>query len=311
MFAKRIIPCLDCKDGRVVKGVRFVDLRDAGDPGDLAEAYNRQGADELVMLDISASREGRATLMDTVSRVARKLFVPLTVGGGVRSLDDARRLLSAGADKVAVNTAAVETPELVGELAAGFGSQAVVVAIDARRIRHSKLEVRNSKVETGSLTIAASSDRSGAPGSAGLQPGTADPKGATARNAATARWNVLTYGGTRETALDAVEWARCVASLGAGEILLTSMDADGTQAGFDCELTATVSRGVPIPVIASGGAGSLEHFAEVFLRGAADAALAASVFHFEQHTIRSLKEFLRARGVPVRTVDSRQSKVKS
>src|SRR5437588_185502 len=217
MFAKRIIPCLDCKDGRVVKGVRFVDLRDAGDPGDLAESYDREGADELVMLDISASREGRTTLMDTVSQVARKLFIPLTVGGGVRSLDDARRLLSAGADKVAVNTAAVETPELVGELAAGFGSQAVVVAIDA----------------------------------------------------------------------------------------------DGTQAGFDCELTATVSRGVPIPVIASGGAGSLEHFAEVFLRGAADAALAASVFHFEQHTIRSLKEFLRARGVPVRTVDSRQSKVRS
>jgi len=311
MFAKRIIPCLDCKDGRVVKGVRFVDLRDAGDPGHLAESYDREGADELVMLDISASREGRTTLMDTVSQVARKLFIPLTVGGGVRSPDDARRLLSAGADKVAVNTAAVETPELVGELAACFGSQAVVVAIDARRIRHSKLEVRNSKVETGSLTIAAAPDRSGTPSSAGLQPGSGDPKGATAGNAATAHWNVLTCGGTRETGLDAVEWARRVESLGAGEILLTSMDADGTQAGFDCELTATVSRAVPIPVIASGGAGSLEHFAEVFLRGAADAALAASVFHFEQHTIRSLKEFLRARGVPVRTADSRQSKVKS
>src|SRR5436190_2846461 len=154
MFAKRIIPCLDCKDGRVVKGIQFVNLRDAGDPGDLAELYDREGADELVMLDISASREGRATLMDTVSRVARKLFVPLTVGGGVRSLDDARRLLSAGADKTAVNTAAVETPELVGELAACFGSQAVVVAIDVRRIRHSKLEVRNSSVETRSSTIA-------------------------------------------------------------------------------------------------------------------------------------------------------------
>ena len=263
MFAKRIIPCLDCKDGRVVKGVRFVDLRDAGDPADLAEAYNREGADELVMLDISASREGRTTLMDTVSQVARKLFIPLTVGGGVRSLDDARRLLSAGADKTAVNTAAVETPELVGELAACFGSQAVVVAIDARRVA----------------------------GSAGVPP-------------ATARWNVLTYGGTRETGLDAVEWARRVESLGAGEILLTSMDADGTQAGFDCELTATASRAVRIPVIASGGAGSLEHFAEVFLRGAADAALAASVFHFEQYTIRSLKEYLRSRGVPVRTVES-------
>ena len=282
MFAKRIIPCLDCKDGRVVKGVRFVDLRDAGDPGDLAEAYNRQGADELVMLDISASREGRATLMDTVSRVARKLFVPLTVGGGVRSLDDARRLLSAGADKTAVNTAAVETPELVGELAACFGSQAVVVAIDARRVRNSKPETGNSKLESG---------KGGAAGSAGVPP-------------AAARWKVLTYGGTRETGLDAVEWARRVESLGAGEILLTSMDADGTQAGFDCELTATASRAVHIPVIASGGAGSLEHFAEVFLRGAADAALAASVFHFEQYTIRSLKEYLRSRGVPVRTVES-------
>ncbi|PYU93472.1 MAG: imidazole glycerol phosphate synthase subunit HisF [Acidobacteria bacterium] len=282
MFAKRIIPCLDCKDGRVVKGVRFVDLRDAGDPGDLAEAYNRQGADELVMLDISASREGRATLMDTVSRVARKLFVPLTVGGGVRSLDDARRLLSAGADKTAVNTAAVETPELVGELAACFGSQAVVVAIDARRVRNSKPETGNSKLESG---------KGGAAGSAGVPP-------------AAARWKVLTYGGTRETGLDAVEWARRVESLGAGEILLTSMDADGTQAGFDCELTATASRAVRIPVIASGGAGSLEHFAEVFLRGAADAALAASVFHFEQYTIRSLKEYLRSRGVPVRTVES-------
>jgi len=281
MFAKRIIPCLDCKDGRVVKGVRFVDLRDAGDPGDLAEAYNRQGADELVMLDISASREGRATLMDTVSRVARKLFVPLTVGGGVRSLDDARRLLSAGADKTAVNTAAVETPELVGELAACFGSQAVVVAIDARRVRNSKPETGNSKLESG---------KGGAAGSAGVPP-------------AAARWKVLTYGGTRETGLNAVEWARRVESLGAGEILLTSMDADGTQAGFDCELTATASRAVRIPVIA-GGAGSLEHFAEVFLRGAADAALAASVFHFEQYTIRSLKEYLRSRGVPVRTVES-------
>jgi len=283
MFAKRIIPCLDCKDGRVVKGVRFVDLRDAGDPGDLAEAYNRQGADELVMLDISASREGRATLMDTVSRVARKLFVPLTVGGGVRSLDDARRLLSAGADKTAVNTAAVETPELVGELAACFGSQAVVVAIDARRVRNSKPETGNSKLESG---------KGGAAGSAGVPP-------------AAARWKVLTYGGTRETGLDAVEWARRVESLGAGEILLTSMDADGTQAGFDCELTATASRAVRIPVIASGGAGSLEHFAEVFLRGAADAALAASVFHFEQYTIRSLKEYLLARGVPVRLEASR------
>ena len=323
MFAKRIIPCLDCKDGRVVKGVRVVDLRDAGDPGELAEAYNQEGADELVLLDISASREGRATLMNTVHQVGRRLFIPLTVGGGVRTLDDARRLLSAGADKVAVNTAAVETRELVGQLAAHFGRQAVVVAIDARRVQGSKLEIRNLKLQTGSSAVPAASDRSGNPSTTRLHRGTTDSKGSDTHAAASLRaeqalnggavdheaasalreaprWEVLTYGGTRETGLDAVEWARHAESLGAGEILLTSMDADGTQAGFDCELTATVSRTVHIPVIASGGAGTLEHFAAVFLRGAADAALAASVFHFDQHTIRSLKEYLRSRGVPVR-----------
>jgi len=272
VFAKRIIPCLDCKDGRVVKGVQFVDLRDAGDPGELADVYNREGADELVMLDISASREGRATLMDTVNRVARRLFIPLTVGGGVRSLDDARRLLAAGADKVAINTAAVETPHLIGELATQFGSQAVVVAIDARR-RAGVRETEGASREMG--------------------------------------WRVLTYGGTHETDLDAVEWARQVESRGAGEILLTSMDADGTQSGFDCELTSTVSHAVHIPVIASGGAGEPAHFAEVFVRGSADAALAASIFHFEQHTIRSLKEYLSAAGVPMRlekAVEGRKSK---
>lgn len=258
MFAKRIIPCLDCKDGRVVKGVQFVNLRDAGDPAELAEMYNREGADELVMLDISASREGRATLMTTVSRVARQLFIPLTVGGGVRALKDGRRLLAAGADKVAVNTAAVERPELVQELASQFGSQAVIVAIDARRRKQSR----------------------------------------------TLDWSVVTYGGTRETGLSALEWARRAEALGAGEILLTSMDRDGAQNGFDCELTAAVSHAVHIPVIASGGAGTPEHFAEVFLRGAADAALAASVFHFQQHTLKSLKDFLQAQGVPVRLAHS-------
>ena len=267
MFAKRIIPCLDCKDGRVVKGVRFINLRDAGDPAELAEMYNREGADELVMLDISASREGRATLMDTVKRVARKLFIPLTVGGGVRTLDDGRRLLGAGSDKVAMNTAAVETPEVITELAKQFGSQAVVVAIDARRV---------------------------APG---FSPADAALKGGAIR---ATRWEVVTYGGTRPTGLDALDWAKRVAKLGAGEILLTSMDADGTQAGFDCQLTSAISKAVPIPVIASGGAGGPEHFAEVFLKGAADAALAASIFHFETHTIRSLKEYLRERGVSVR-----------
>ncbi len=253
MFAKRIIPCLDCKDGRVVKGVQFVNLRDAGDPGELAEAYNREGADELVMLDISASREGRATLMETVRQVARKLFIPLTVGGGVRTFEDGRRLLEAGADKVAVNTAAVENPNLIAALASSFGRQAIVVAIDARR-----------------------------------------------RPGETAAWEVVTYGGTHPTGLDALDWAKQAESLGAGEFLLTSMDADGTRRGFDCELTRLIARAVHIPVIASGGAGRLEHFAEVFRDGAADAALAASIFHFGQHSIRSLKEYLRKEGIPVR-----------
>jgi cyclase len=261
MFAKRIIPCLDCKDGRVVKGIHFVNLRDAGDPGDMADLYNREGADELVMLDISASREGRATLMETVRRVARRLFIPLTVGGGVRVLDDAHRLLSAGADKVAINTAAVKTPEVVRTIAENYGRQAIVVAIDARRLK---------------------------------QPSTA------AQSEEPPRWEVVTYGGTKATGLDALEWARHVEELGAGEILLTSMDADGTQAGFDCELTATIARALHIPVIASGGAGSPDHIAEVFQRGCADAALAASIFHYETHTISSLKQFLRTKGVPVR-----------
>ncbi len=261
MFAKRIIPCLDCKDGRVVKGIHFVNLRDAGDPGDMAEMYNREGADELVMLDISASREGRATLMETVRRVARRLFIPLTVGGGVRVLDDARRLLSAGADKVGINTAAVETPEVVSVIAENYGRQAIVVAIDARRLRKSP-----------------------------TAPQSDEPP----------HWEVVTYGGTKPTGLDALEWARRVEELGAGEILLTSMDADGTQAGFDCELTAMIANALHIPVIASGGAGSPEHIAEVFQKGCADAALAASIFHYETHTIRSLKEYLREKGVPVR-----------
>jgi cyclase len=267
MFAKRIIPCLDCKNGRVVKGVKFVNLRDAGDPSELAEAYNREGADELVMLDISASREGRATLMDTVQRVARRLFIPLTVGGGVRTLEDAQRLLSAGADKVSVNTAAVESPEVVSQIAEHFGRQALVVAIDARR-------------------RAAPVGQECAPRQEGAK--------------AAPQWRVLTYGGTQQTELDAVEWAREVESRGAGEILLTSMDADGTQAGFDCELTKIIADALHIPVIASGGAGGLEHFAEVFLKGHADAALAASIFHFETYTIRSLKEYLQSQGVPVR-----------
>ena len=252
MLARRIIPCLDVNQGRVVKGVKFVNLRDAGDPAELAAAYNRAGADELVMLDISASLEGRATLMETVRRVAERLFIPLTVGGGIRVLEDGKRLLDAGSDKVSINTAAVERPELITELASRFGSQAVVVAIDARR-----------REESGN-------------------------------------WRVCTYGGSKATELDAVEWARKAENLGAGEILLTSMDADGTQAGFDCPLTAAVSRILHIPVIASGGAGNLEHFAQVFTEGSADAALAASIFHYEQYGVRELKEYLKSRGIPMR-----------
>jgi len=260
MFAKRIIPCLDCKNGRVVKGIQFLNLRDAGDPGDLAEAYNREGADELVMLDISASREGRATLMDTVHRVALRLFIPLTVGGGVRTLEDAQRLLSAGADKVAVNTAAVESPEIVNQIAEHFGRQALVVAIDARRCGGSPLV--------------------GAP--------------------TAPRWIVSTYGGTKLIDLDAVAWAREVEARGAGEILLTSMDADGTQDGYDLEITSAVTGAVSIPVVASGGAGHPEHLADAILLGGADAALAASIFHYGQHTIRETKQVMQRRGIPVR-----------
>ena len=281
MFAKRIIPCLDCKDGRVVKGIHFVNLRDAGDPGDLAEMYNREGADELVMLDISATREGRATLMETVRRVARRLFIPLTVGGGVRALADAHRLLSAGADKVGINTAAVETPEVVRTVAENYGRQAIVVAIDARRIRNSPVESR---------PVAQGPHSGPAAFPAKVLPAEVQPP----------HWEVVTHAGTKPTGLDALEWARRVEELGAGEILLTSMDADGTQAGFDCELTATVARALHIPVIASGGAGNPAHIAEVFQRGCADAALAASIFHYETHTIRSLKEYLRTQGVAVR-----------
>jgi cyclase len=242
------------------------------------------------MLDISASREGRATLMDTVSQVVSRLFIPLTVGCGVRTLDDARRLLAAGADKVAVNTAAVETPELVSELAARYGRQAVVVAIDARR--------QAPRLDSLASSGATVDDR--------YDPGRRNaPEGQVSTDTpAGSRWKVLTYGGTHETDLEAVEWSRRVEALGAGEILLTSMDADGTQAGFDCELTRVVAQAVHIPVIASGGAGTPEHIAEVFLRGAADAALAASIFHFGMHTIRILKEYLRTRGVPVRLVES-------
>ena len=252
MLAKRIIPCLDVTAGRVVKGVNFVNLRDAGDPVELAARYNEQGADELVFLDITASSDDRDTMVDVVARTAREVFIPLTVGGGIRSVCDARRILHAGADKVSVNTAAVRRPQLISELSAEFGAQAVVLAIDARR-------------------------RSDAHG-----------------------WNVYTRGGRHDEGIDAIEWARRGEELGAGEILLTSMDTDGVQTGFDCSLTRAVREATQIPVIASGGAGKPEDFFEVLTEADADAALAASVFHFGTYTVGDLKQFLAARGVAVR-----------
>jgi imidazole glycerol-phosphate synthase subunit HisF len=251
VLAKRIIPCLDVTAGRVVKGVNFVNLRDAGDPVELADRYNQQGADELVFLDITASSDARDTMADVVARTARKVFIPLTVGGGIRSVADARKILLAGADKVSVNTAAVRRPELISELSLEFGAQAVVLAIDARR----------------------------------------NGRGS---------WNVFTRGGRDDEGIDAIEWAHRGEQLGAGEILLTSMDTDGVQTGFDCELTRTVSRAVKIPVIASGGAGKQEDFARVLTEGEADAALAASVFHYGTYTVDDLKQYLEHEQIPVR-----------
>jgi cyclase len=256
VLAKRVVPCLDVKDGRVVKGVQFVNLRDAGDPVEAALAYDAQGADELVFLDITASHEARDIMLDVVRRTAEGIYMPLTVGGGIRSVDDVRRLLRAGADKVSLNTAALERPVVIREAVERFGSQCIVVAIDARR----------------------------EPARAGEPP----------------RWGVYTHGGRRPAGRDAIEWAREAVTQGAGEILLTSMDRDGTKDGYDLELTRAVSQSVSVPVIASGGAGSLEHLYEGLVDGCADAALAASIFHFGTHTIAEAKAYLRGRGVEVR-----------
>ena len=277
MLAKRIIPCLDCKNGRVVKGIRFVNLRDAGDPAELSEMYNREGADELVMLDISASREGRDTLMETVNRVARKLFLPLTVGGGVRTLEDARRLLNAGSDKVSLNTAAVLHPELVRELAEHFGSQAIVVAIDAkRRISKDNLWGRADRYaqegNDGDLEVISHK----------------------------LFWEVYIHGGRTPTGLDVLVWAKKMEKNGAGEILLTSMDRDGTKDGYDIPLTRVISDALSIPVIASGGAGTLEHLRQALKQGRADAVLAASIFHYRQHTVGEVKKYLKENGIVVR-----------
>ena len=250
-LAKRIIPCLDVHAGRVVKGVNFVSLRDAGDPVEVARRYDEAGADEIAFLDITASSDARDTIVPVIERVAEQVFIPLTVGGGVRKVDDVRKLLNAGADKVSINTAAVDNPTLVADAARRFGSQAIVVAVDAKAV---------------------------GPG----------------------KWEVYTHGGRKATGLDAVAWAAKVASLGAGEILLTSMDRDGTKAGFDLELTRAVSRAVPVPVIASGGVGTLEHLAQGVELGEADAVLAASVFHYGEFSIGEAKRFMASRGIEMR-----------
>jgi cyclase len=255
MLAKRIIPCLDVTAGRVVKGVNFVGLRDAGDPIEVARRYDGEGADELTFLDITASSDQRDIILHVIEAVARQVFIPLTVGGGVRKAEDVRRLLNVGADKISINTAGVQDPSLIGEATARFGSQAIVVAIDARR-------------------------RSATDASQG--------------------WEVYTHGGRTATGLDALAWARRVVELGAGEILLTSMDRDGTRQGFDLELTRAVSDAVSVPVIASGGVGTLQHLADGISRGHADAVLAASIFHYGEFTVRAAKEFLAAQGIPMR-----------
>ena len=252
MYTKRIIPCLDVNNGRVVKGVNFVNLQDAGDPVEIAAAYDKAGADELVFLDITASSDGRKTVADMVRRVAERVFIPFTVGGGIRTVEDFRALLREGADKISINSAAIDRPELIREAADKFGSQCVVVAIDAKR--------------------------------------RADGSG----------WNIYKHGGRIDTGIDALSWVEKVYQLGAGEILLTSMDCDGTKAGYDIELTKRVSGLVPIPVIASGGAGAPEHFYDALTEGGAEAALAASLFHYKELTIREVKEYLRGRGVSVR-----------
>ena len=253
MLAKRIIPCLDVDNGRVVKGVRFVEIKDAGDPVEIARRYDREGADEITFLDITASSDNRETMVHVVEQVAGEVFIPLTVGGGIRTLEDIRRMLNAGADKVGINTAAVFRPEFVREAAERFGSQCIVVAIDAKQVAD-------------------------------------NPK----------RWEIFTHGGRKPTGLDAVDWARRMVAYGAGEILLTSMDRDGTKQGFDLDLTRAISEAVPVPVIASGGVGTLQHLADGITEGKADAVLAASIFHFAEYSIREAKEFMAARGIEVR-----------
>lgn len=278
MLAKRIIPCLDVKDGRVVKGVSFLNLRDAGDPVENAKFYDEQGADELIFLDITASHENRKIIIDVIMRTAEDVFMPLTVGGGIRTIDDIRDLLNAGCDKVSINTSAVKDPYFVSRAAERFGSQCIVVAIDAKRVYYKLPDATGEKwfddpflknVCLNSLDYEL-------------------------------KWAISTHGGRQMKLIDAVKWAKKMEELGAGEIMLTSMDKDGTKDGYDIELTRTISEAVSIPVIASGGAGTLEHLYEALSEGKADAVLAASIFHYREYTIREAKEYLRAKGIPVR-----------
>ena len=268
MLTKRIIPCLDVDAGRVVKGTSFVDIRDAGDPAELAARYDAEGGDELVFLDITASSDSRATMVDVVQRVSEQVFIPLTVGGGIRNVEDMRRMLNAGADKVSINTAAVNDPSLVKQGAAQFGNQCIVVAVDAKRVSPTPASEQSSR---GDLSLDEAS-----------------------------QWEVYTHGGRTATGLDAVKWAVRAVEMGAGEILLTSMDADGHLAGYDLALTRAVSQSVTVPVIASGGAGELDHLYQAFTEGKADAVLAASIFHFGTYSIAEAKQYLADRGVPVR-----------
>jgi cyclase len=278
VFAKRIIPCLDVKDGRVVKGVSFVNLRDAGDPVENAKFYDEQGADELIFLDITASHEKRNIIIDVVMRTAEDVFMPLTVGGGIKTLKDIRDLLNAGCDKVSINTTAVKDPYFISRAAERFGSQCIVVAIDAKRISHSMSDA------TGENWF--------------NEPSLRDVCIKLPSNELT--WAISTHGGRKMKFIDAVKWAKKMKELGAGEIMLTSMDKDGTKDGYDIELTKTISEAVSIPVIASGGAGTLKHLYEAFAEGKADAVLAASIFHYREYTINEAKEYLRAKGIPVR-----------
>jgi cyclase len=278
MLAKRIIPCLDVKDGRVVKGVSFVNLRDAGDPVENAKFYDEQGADELIFLDITASHEKRKIILDVVEKTAEDVFMPLTVGGGIKTLDDIRDLLNAGCDKVSINTTAVKDPHFISRAAEKFGSQCIVVAIDAKRVPDTMTDATGEEwFDDPSLRHVR------------LQ---LPAKGLT--------WAISTHGGRKMKLIDAVKWAKKMEELGAGEFMLTSMDKDGTRDGYDIELTRTISENVSVPVIASGGAGTLEHLYEGLVPGKADAALAASIFHFREYTVREAKEYLRSKGVHVR-----------